>query len=51
VELDVLPGRELAVAAAEAVRDLADRAQPAGETRPPGSLIRSMNVPIFGLSW
>ncbi len=24
---------------------------PAGETRPPGSLIRSMKVPIFGLSW
>ena len=24
---------------------------PRGETRPPGSLIRSMNVPTFGLSW
>ena len=51
VELDVLARRELALAAAEAVRDLADRRSCAGVTRPPGSLIRSMNVPIFGLSW
>ena len=52
VQLDVLARRQLAVAAAERVRDLADRAQlrrrDAGR---PGSLIRSMNVPTFGLSW
>ena len=34
VQLDVLPRRELAVAAAELVRDLADRAQPLGRDSP-----------------
>ena len=51
VELDVLAGRELAVALAVEVRDLADRAQLGGGSWPDGTLIRSMNVPIFGLSW
>ena len=38
VELHVLPGRELAVAAAEAVRDLADRAQAGRRDAPAGEL-------------
>src|SRR5207302_625503 len=38
VELDVLPGGELAVAAPEPVRDLADRAELPGAEQPPGQL-------------
>ena len=34
-----------------AVRELADARSCSGVRRPAGSLIRSMNVPIFGLSW
>ena len=51
VELDRLTGRELAGVASVLERELPDRAQLGGVRRPAGSLIRSMNVPIFGLSW
>ena len=52
VELDVLPRRQLGLALAVLERELADRLRAApASRRPAASLIRSMKVPTFGLSW
>jgi hypothetical protein len=50
VELDVLPRRS-SPSPRRAIRDLADRRSCSASTIPPGIFTRSMNVPIFGLSW
>ena len=51
VELHVLPRRELAFAAPVTFEISPIARNWTGEVIPPGILTRSMNVPIFGLSW